>query len=73
METRLTLATQKNNLLGGYTIARPSSSVNQLPIPYFYGERVTYTPPHKRTDDSFATPLRTSNSSFTRSRAFFNC
>jgi hypothetical protein len=71
--TRRTLATQNKTLLGGSTIARPCYSVNQLPIPSFYGERVTYTPLHKRTDDSFATPLRTSNSSCTRSRACFNC
>lgn len=71
--TRLTLATQNKTLLGGSTIARPSPSVSQLPIPSFYGERITYTPPHKRTNESFTTPPRMSTSSFTRSRACFNC
>jgi hypothetical protein len=71
--TRLTLATQNKTLLDSSTIASPSSSFNQLPIPSLNGEHVTYTPPHKRTDDSFATPPRTSNSSFTRSRACLNC
>jgi hypothetical protein len=69
---RLTLSTQNKTLWDGSTIARPSPSAGQLPIPIFYGERVTYTPPHKRTNDSLTTPPRTSNSSFTRSRADFN-
>jgi hypothetical protein len=50
------LATQNKTLLDGSTIARPSISVSQLPVPSFYGERVTYTPPHKRTNDSISTP-----------------
>mgnify|MGYP003492336886 FL=1 len=47
--TRLTLATQ-NNTLPSDSARLSSFSAGQLPIPGFFGERVTYTPPHKRTN-----------------------
>lgn len=75
--TRLTLATQNNTLPTGSALARlPSPSASQLPIPSFYGERVTFTPPHKRTNgdrSNYSTPSRQTHSSYSKPRACFNC
>jgi hypothetical protein len=75
--TRLSLATQNNTLSDGSAVARLSStSAGQLPIPSFYGERVIYTPPHKRTTGdraNYSTPPRASSSYYPKSLACFNC
>jgi hypothetical protein len=73
--TRLTLATQ-NNTLPSDSARLSSHSAGQLPIPSFFGERVTYTPPHKRTNgdrSNYSTPTRQHPSSYSKTRACFNC
>jgi hypothetical protein len=76
--TRLTLATQNNTISGGSASARiPPHSASQLHIPSFYGERLTYTLPHKRTNSerpNYSTASRGNVSRYsTTLRACFNC
>jgi hypothetical protein len=68
--TRLTLATLLNN-----SAHLSSPSAGQLPIPSFYGERVTYTPSHKRTNgdrSNYSTHTLQHHSSYSKPRACFN-
>jgi hypothetical protein len=76
--TRLTLATQNNTISGGFATARiHPHSATQLPIPSFYGERLTCTLPNKRTNSerpNYSTASRGNVSIYsTTPRACFNC